>query len=69
MPPTLGCVFVCASVHQKPCILGFGNFFNIWIPHGKIVDACYFFLSELSPFLKLCPFAKIRMKSDACRIL
>ena len=28
-----------------------------------------FFLSELSPFLELCPFEKIRMKSDACLIL
>ena len=30
--------------------------------------AC-FFLSEFSPFLGLCPFEKIRMKSDACHIL
>ena len=28
-----------------------------------------FFLSELSPFLDLCPFEKILMKSDACSIL
>ena len=43
--------------------------FHIWIPHGKIVDARFFFLSELSLFLELCPFEKIRMKSDACHIL
>ena len=49
--------------------------FHIWIPHGKIVDTCFFllllffFLSELSPFLELYPFEKIRMKSDACHIL
>ena len=46
--------------------------FRIWIPHGKIVDARFFFfcffLSELSPFLELCPLEKIRMKSDACHI-
>ena len=30
--------------------------FHIWIPHGKIFDARFFFLSELSPFLELCPF-------------
>ena len=30
---------------------------------------CTFFLSELSPFLELCPFEKIRTKSDACHIL
>ena len=37
--------------------------FHIWIPHGKIADLYFFFLSELSPFLELCPFVKIRMKS------
>ena len=36
--------------------------FHIWIPDGKIADT-FFFLSELSPFLELCPFEKIRMKS------
>ena len=47
--------------------------FHIWIPHGKIADArfffVFFFLSKLSPFLGLCPFEKIRMKSDACHLL
>ena len=43
--------------------------FHIWIPHGKIVDARFFFLSELSPFLELCPLEKMRTKSDACHIL
>ena len=36
--------------------------FYIWIAHGKIADS-YSFLSELSPFLELWPFEKIRMKS------
>ena len=36
---------------------------HIWIPHGKIADPYFFFLSVLSPFLELCPFEKIRMKS------
>ena len=31
--------------------------FHIWIAHGKIADP-YFFLSELSLFLELCPFEK-----------
>ena len=43
--------------------------FHIWIPRGKIADTHFFFLSELSPFMELCPFEKIRMKSDACHIL
>ena len=42
--------------------------FHIWIPHGKIVYA-RFFLVRVSPFLELCPFEKIQMKSDACHIL
>ena len=36
--------------------------FYVWISHGKIAHPC-FFLSELSAFLELCPFEKIRMKS------
>ena len=36
--------------------------FHLWILHEKIADP-YFFLSELCPFLELCPFEKIRKKS------
>ena len=43
--------------------------FHIWISHGKIADTLFFFLSELSPFLELCPFEKVWMKSDVCHIL
>ena len=42
--------------------------FHIWIPHRGIFDT-HFFLSKLPHFLELCPFEKIRMKSDACHIL
>ena len=42
--------------------------FHIWTPHGKIADP-YFFSCPSSPSLELCPFEKIRMKSDACHIL
>ena len=42
--------------------------FYIWIPLGNIADT-RFFLTELSPFLELCPFEKIRMKTDTCHIL
>ena len=57
------CVRLSKTVHAR--VLKF----HIWIPHGKIVDARFSFLSELSPFLELCPFENIRMKSDACHIL
>ena len=30
--------------------------FHIWIPHEKIVDPYFFFLSGLCTFLELCPF-------------
>ena len=56
---------VCLFVKNRACkVLKF----HIWIPHGKIADT-HFFLSELSPFLELCHFEKIRMKSGACHIL
>ena len=43
--------------------------FNIWIPHIENIWCTFFFLSEVSPFLELCPFQKIWMKSDVCHIL
>ena len=57
------CIYLSKTVHAR--VLKF----HVWIPHGKIVDTLFFFLSELSPFLKLCPFEKIKTKSDACHIL
>ena len=35
--------------------------FHIWISHEKYL-ICIFFLSELCPFMELCPFEKIRME-------
>ena len=42
----------------EPCLLGFWNFID-----GKIADFVFFFICKLSPFLELCPFEKIRIKS------
>ena len=61
-PSVCACIYWSRTMHAR--ILRF----HIWIPHGKIADT-FFFLSELSPFLELCPLEKIRMKSDACHIL
>ena len=58
---------VRASLHQELCLLGFWNF--IYGFHMEKKLTIFFFLSELSPFLELCPFEKIWMKSDACHIL
>ena len=49
------------AISYEPCMLGFEISYmdfpwkNSW--------PVFFFLSELSPFLELCPFEKIRMKS------
>ena len=37
--------------------------FNIHIPHEKIVDPYFFFMSELCPFYELCPFENKILKS------
>ena len=63
------CIHLCPSVRASRTMHAGVLKFNIWIPHGKIADASFFFLSKLSPFLELCLFEKIRMKSDACHIL
>ena len=55
------------SVNQEPCTLGFWNFIYLFFMEKYLTHI--FFLSELSPFLELCPFEKIRMKSVACHIL
>ena len=60
------CVRPCI-LSSKTCMLGFWNF--IYGFHMKKYLTHIFFLSELSPFLELCPFEKTRMKSDACHIL
>ena len=32
--------------------------FDIWVPHEKIADPYFFFLSGIFVFLELCPFEK-----------
>ena len=44
------CIPLSRTVHAR--VLKF----HIWIPHGKIFDAHFFFLFKLSPLLELCPF-------------
>ena len=62
MPPTLkkltGHIGFGLSVRSSRTVHARVLKFHIWIPHGKTVEACFFFLSELSPFLELCPFEK-----------
>ena len=49
------------AISYEPCLLGFWNLYmdSSWKNSWPVL----FFLSELSPFLELRPFEKIRMKS------
>ena len=64
MPPSWGGILVlgCLCIRSWHFLMHARVLkFRIWILHGKIADTL-FFLFELSPFLELCPFEKIRMK-------
>ena len=77
-------ISVSGSLYICPCIRSKHACHILWTVHARVlkfhiyvyIDSLwknswhmFFFLSELSPFLELCPFEKIRMKSDACHIL
>ena len=49
---------VCACVHSSRTKHSRVLKFHIWILHGKIADARFFFLSELSSFLELSTLHK-----------
>ena len=56
------------AISYEPCMLGFWNFiYGIFME--KYLTHAFFFWSELSPFVELCPFETIRIKSEACHIL
>ena len=54
------CLFFCPSVQKKfkARVLKF----HIWIPHQKNSLPVFFFLSELSPLAKLCPFEGLTVR-------
>ena len=58
------CVCVCVCIHVRDIVLKL----HVWIPHGKITDACFWFFPELSPLVKLRPFDNKGMKFCKCRI-
>ena len=53
--------FLMHSISFEQCMLLLK--FHIWIPHGKIADTYFFFLTGLCLFPELWPFEKIWMKS------
>ena len=60
------CLFLCVFLFFCLFVVVFFLFF--FFLFFFFVFFC-FILSELSPFLELYPFGKIRMKSDVCHIL
>ena len=42
------CMCVCVCIHVRDIILKL----HVWIPHGKIADAYFWFFPELSPLVK-----------------
>ena len=49
------------AISYEPRMVGFWNFIYGFLMEKKLTHV--FFLSELSPFLELCPFEKIWTKS------
>ena len=76
MPPTLKkwgtywfrlvrmcvCVFVC--IHVRDIVLKL----HVWIPHGKIADAYFWFSLNYLPLLNFGPLTNKGMKFCKCRI-
>ena len=59
--------FLMHAISYEPCMLGFWNFIYEFLMEIQLT--VIFFFSELSLFLELYPFEKIRMTSDVCYIL
>ena len=50
-----GHLLLSCAEHKFRTMYANGLKFHIWIPHEKIGDSYFFFLSELSPILELFP--------------
>ena len=56
------CVFVC--IHVRDIVLKL----HVWIPHGKIADAYFWFSLNYLPLLNCRPLTNKGMKLCKCRI-
>ena len=56
------CVFVC--IHVRDIVLKL----HVWIPHGKIADAYFWFSLNYLPLLNYGPLTNKGMKFCKCRI-
>ena len=75
MPPTLEsgghigfglsvCVCVCVCIHVRDIVLKL----HVWIPHGKIADAYFWFSLNYLPLSNYGPLTNKGMKFCKCRI-
>ena len=58
------CVCVCVCIHVRDIVLKL----HVWIPHGKIADAYFWFSLNYLPLLNYGPLTKNGMKFCKCRI-
>ena len=58
------CVCVCVCIHVRDIVLKL----HVWIPHGKIADACFWFSLNYLPLLNYGPLTNKGMKFCKCRI-
>ena len=64
------CVFVCVCVCECAC-MGHRDIvlkLHVWIPHGKIADACFGFSLNYLPLSIYGPLTNKGMKFCKCRI-
>ena len=58
------CVCVCVCIHFRDIVLKL----HVWIPHGKIVDAYFWFSLNYLPLLNYGPLTNKGMKFCKCHI-
>ena len=58
------CVCVCACMGHRDIVLKL----HVWIPHGKIADAYFWFSLNYLPLLNYGPLTNKGMKFCKCRI-
>ena len=58
------CVCVCVCIHVRDIVLKL----HVWIPHGKIADAYFWFSLNCLPLLNYDPLINKGMKFCKCRI-
>ena len=57
-------VCVCVCIHVRDIVLKL----HVWIPHGKIADAYFWFSLNYLPLLNYIPLTNKGMKFCKCRI-